>query len=150
MNRFVVPANAGTHNHRPQLCRELLPQAAAGVRLTMNGGYGSPPSRGRQPRPRMRCGRYDAPWLWVPAFAGTTAERLRRGHDHRVALRRERDVEAAGLRQEARVIWLHGVSVDRAVGRAAEQVGDVLWHARVEAAGRDAEAAGLGLAGRVD
>src|SRR4051794_11016750 len=40
-------------------------------------------------------------------------KQLCRGHDHRVALGRQRDIEAARLRQQPRVIRLHGVGVDR-------------------------------------
>src|ERR1043166_6952928 len=45
---FVVPAKAGTHNHKALLRCELLPQTA--------GCF--PPDRGRR--------------VWLPPFAGTT------------------------------------------------------------------------------
>jgi hypothetical protein len=39
--RFVVPANAGTHNHRWLLLDELLPQVAVTIRITTTECMGS-------------------------------------------------------------------------------------------------------------
>src|SRR5258708_23083579 len=46
---LVVPANAGTYNHRCPCCKTLRPPVAA---TTSIRGYGSPHARGRQITPR--------------------------------------------------------------------------------------------------
>src|SRR4051812_35462958 len=55
VNLVVVPAKAGTHNHRWLLFRASHPRVADTFRITEDGGYGSPPSRRRQRL--LLCGR---------------------------------------------------------------------------------------------
>jgi hypothetical protein len=75
---------------------------------------------------------------------------LRRRHHDRIAFRREHDVQPAGLRQQPRVIGLHGMGIDRSGGAGAQQVGDGLRHPRIQAGGRNAKTAGLAGADRID
>src|SRR4051812_30487538 len=71
----------------------------------------------REARTRVRCA--------ASGERGLSKKRmklraLRRADHDRVAFRGELDVEPAGLREEARVIGLHGVGVDRACGAVAQ------------------------------
>ena len=61
------------------------------------------------------------------------------GDNDLVAVERERHLQPAGFRQQARVIWLNRMRIDRVRRRPVEDIDDVLRHAGIEPCGCDPE-----------